>query len=93
MNTSVKDVVGAEAIETWLVRYISTLLEIDAAEIKRDKQFSRFGLDSASIAAMACEASEWLGIEIDPVAVYEFSTVSKLSTRLAQYLQPSASLA
>jgi acyl carrier protein len=78
--------IQATAIRTWVINYISNLLDISEQQVKLDKPFSRFGLDSASIAAMTGELSQWLGADIDPSIAYDHSTINKISEYLSQQL-------
>lgn len=78
--------IRASAVSAWLVNYISSLLDITKEQVTLDKPFSRFGLDSASIAAMTGELSQWLGTEIDPSIAYDYATINKISDYLSHHL-------
>ena len=89
MNSFAKSEAGsvnAVAIKTWAVKYIANLLDIPELQVDLDKPFSRFGLDSASTAAMAGELGQWLGLDIDPSVAYDHPTINKISNYLATHV-------
>jgi len=77
-----REATGAE-IRLWCIDHIATMLERRAGEIDPNVKFARLGLDSATIINLIIAAEEWLGIEVDPDAVYEYPSVNLLSDHLA----------
>jgi len=91
MNTSTQKITTQESeIKAWVVNYISNLLDIPAARVDADKPYSRFGLDSASIAAMTGDLAQWLKLDIEPSIAYDHPTINKLSAYLAAYIAKQA---
>lgn len=84
-----REVTGAE-IRAWCIDHIATMLERSAGEIDPNVKFARLGLDSATIINLIIAAEEWLGIEVDPDAVYEHPSVNALSEHLALLVDRAA---
>jgi acyl carrier protein len=70
-------------IADWSVQFISVLLEVPVAGIKRTVKFSRIGLDSAMLVYLLAGLEEWLAIEIDPDVAFEHPTIDQLARHLA----------
>ena len=82
--------VAAAEIRAWCIDHIATMLELRAAEIDPNVKFARLGLDSATIINLIIAAEEWLGIEVEPDAVYEYPSVNALSGHLAALIARAA---
>ena len=76
--------VDLKAIQTWLITYLSQLLDIDPATLDVSHSFDSYGLDSWSAVSLTGELADWLGFELDPAILYEHSTVDELAQHLAQ---------
>ncbi|GAB2923771.1 acyl carrier protein [Paraburkholderia jirisanensis] len=87
MNTMKSVTTASTTIQTWLVKYLADLLQLQETEVNLDRKFARFGLDSASIAAMAGELTDWLGVEVDPLLLYSHSTIRLLGEHLGNGMQ------
>jgi len=74
---------GVERVQTWMVDYLSKLLQISADEIDVSAPFERFGLDSASVVGMTGDLSDAFGIEVDPTLAYDYPTIEKFAQHLA----------
>ena len=74
----------AKDIESWLVNYLTKLLEIKADEIENSVPINNYGLDSSAIVVLTGELENWLGKEIDPTIIYDYPTVKSLSKYLAE---------
>lgn len=68
----------AEAIQDWLITYLSDLLEVDSEEVDVTIPFDRYGLDSSAAIGLTGDLEEWLGREIDPTLLYDYPTVEAL---------------
>ncbi len=75
--------VSSHDIQTWIVEYISNLLEVDPKSIKLSLSFDRYGLDSSATIALTSDLSDWLNREIDPTITYDYPTIELLSTYLS----------
>lgn len=78
--------VQPEAIETWLVEQIATLLNTDVAEIDPDAPFDSYGLDSADAIGLTGELEDWLQQPISPTLIYDYPTVAALAEHLGGHL-------
>lgn len=79
-------IANAEQIQTWLVNYLSKLLEINRDEVDVTAPFDRFGLDSATVVGMTGDLSEFLGVEVDPTLAYDYPTLEKFAAATARQL-------
>jgi acyl carrier protein len=75
--------VSSNDIQTWMVEYISNLLEVDPKSIKVSLSFDRYGLDSSATIALTSDLSDWLNCEIDPTITYDYPTIESLSNYLS----------
>jgi acyl carrier protein len=66
-------------IQVWLVNYLANLLMLAPDEIDATVPFDRYGLDSFSAIALIGDLSTWLGTDIDPALLYDYSTVDALA--------------
>ena len=71
----------AAEIESWLVRYVAELLDIEDVDV--ETPFDRYGLDSASVAGMMGDLGEWLGHKLDPSIPFDYPTIEALAKHLA----------
>jgi acyl carrier protein len=81
--------VSSNDIQTWIVEYLSTLLEVDPKSIKVSLSFDRYGLDSSATIALTSDLSDWLNREIDPTITYDYPTIESLSNYLSLDYQGS----
>ncbi len=75
--------VSGVEIRDWCINHIAAMLGRRAADIDPDARFSRLELDSATMINLIIAAEEWLEIEIEPDAAYEYRSVNALSAHLA----------
>ena len=81
VQTESKTSPTAQEIESWLVRYIAELLDIEDIDV--ETPFDRYGLDSAAIAGMMGDLGEWLGQKLDPSMPYDHPNIQALAKHLA----------
>lgn len=73
-------------ISVWLVDYIAKLVRIPAADVATDQEFTSFGIDSTAAVGLAVDLGDWVGMEIDPTLVYDYSTIETISRHVADAL-------
>ena len=71
------------AICGWCVKYLSRTLDLADQTIDPDASFARLGLDSANSVYLMVELEEWLGFELTPDLIFEYSTITELARYLA----------
>ena len=69
-------------IQTWLISYLSEMLEIDQTEIDVQVPFDRYGLDSSAAIALTDDLGNLLGYDLEPTLLYDYSTIEALSEHL-----------
>ena len=78
--------IDLETIQIWLINYLSQLLEIEPATVDIIHSFESYGLDSSTTIGLTADLEDWLGIELDPTLLYEYSNIKELSQHLIQEL-------
>jgi acyl carrier protein len=68
----------ADEIRSWVVNYLSDLLEIDADDVDVTIPFDRYGLDSSAAVGLTGELEDWLGKEVPPTLLYDYPTIEAL---------------
>ncbi len=71
-------------IQTWLVSYLTELLEIEPDEVDVTIPFDRYGLDSSAAVGMTGDLEEWLEYELDPTLIYDYPTIKALAEHLLE---------
>lgn len=70
-------------VEEWCQHYVAKLLALAPEKIGPDVEFDRFGLDSAMAVAMCLDLEEWVGLEIPPALLFEYTTIAGLAGYVA----------
>lgn len=73
-----------DAIQSWLITYLSKMLEIEPSTISLTTSFDRYGLDSSATIGLTSDLGDWLGRDIDPGITYDYPTIAALTQHLAQ---------
>ncbi|MGB3514351.1 MAG: AMP-binding protein [Microcoleaceae cyanobacterium] len=73
-----------EAITNWLINKISNLLKVSPNEIKIDRSFDNYGIDSLALVSLSGDLEQWLGCRLSKTLAYDYPTIKALSEYLAQ---------
>lgn len=79
-----KKSLSAAKIQAWLVSYLAEVLEIDPDEIESTVSFNRYGLNSSAAVVLIGDLEEWIGYELDPTMLIDYSTIEALAWHLAE---------
>jgi acyl-CoA synthetase (AMP-forming)/AMP-acid ligase II/acyl carrier protein len=79
---------SAQAIENWMVNWLSKELKLELSAIEPSKSFADYGLDSVAAVELAQALGDWLGGELDATIAWNFPTIKALAVHLAQ--EPTA---
>jgi len=71
-------------IQDWFVDTLSRLTQAPPEEIDVTVPFENFALDSVTAVGLTGELEEWLGRNVDPMAVYDYPTIEALAKHLAE---------
>ena len=74
----------SERIEIWLLDWLVDRAGVPQEEIRRDRPFAEYGLDSLTAVELSHDLEEWLGLELTPVLAWNYPTAARLSRHLAQ---------
>lgn len=77
----------AEELETFLTGHIARWLGTSPEEVDRQVDFTDYALDSVALTSISGELEEHLGRRLSPSLLWEYSTIERLSTYLAQLLR------
>ena len=75
-------ILSAEQIQNWLVSYMANILDITTDQVDITMLFDEYGLDSSMIIGMIGDLETWLGCNLDPTLVYDYSTIEDLAEHL-----------
>ena len=81
------DTLTAESIQRWLVSHLVEEIGIAAEEIDARAPFESYGLDSMIMVSLTGELEDWLGWQLSPNLLYEYTSIEALSQHLAQEAQ------
>lgn len=74
---------GVEAIQSWLVAHLASLLKVNPRSVDVYAPFVSYGLDSAQAVGVAGDLEMWLGRDLGPTLVYDYPTIHTLARYLA----------
>jgi 8-amino-7-oxononanoate synthase len=73
-----------EAIRTWLVTNIASVVNMDPGKIDIHQTFDNYGLDSLQAVSLSGDLENWLSTEISPTVVWDYPTVELLAQHLSK---------
>jgi acyl carrier protein len=73
-----------DEIKAVLIKEIATELSIAPADIEHDDGFMQLGVSSVQALKIVNRLRRELGMDINPVALFEFKTVDDISAYLAE---------
>lgn len=73
-------------IKNWVSEKIAEKAEISVDEINKDLPFSAFSIDSLYLAEISGEVEEKFGIKLNPLDLFEFHSINKLSEHIFSLL-------
>ncbi|MBD2364810.1 acyl carrier protein [Anabaena minutissima FACHB-250] len=86
MTINTENITSTEQIQDWLVSYMADMLEIATNEVDIRMLFDEYGLDSSMTIGMIGDLETWLGCNLDPTLVYDYSTIEDLAKHLGSNL-------
>jgi len=94
-NNQIENGLGrdSEAMQRWLVNYLSRHLECDVATISHKKSFAEQGLDSLGTIQLLGDMEKWLDLELEPAMLYEYQSIELLVPYLMTQLDANPSQA
>lgn len=82
MENTASDTLTLDELERWLVERVGEYVpDLDAA-VDPQQELGEYGLDSVAVVAFAADVEDWLGIQVEPTAVWDHPTVARLATYL-----------
>lgn len=72
-----------EAVNAWLLEWVSKRLKIKSAQIDPHQPFSEYGITSLFALNLVQDLSRWTGRYIEPVALWSYPTIHRLAAFVA----------
>ena len=76
--TDSKDILTLE-IQQWLTSLFLKELKIEPNDMRSDKEFQDYGVDSILLSQILTSVNALIGSELDPTILYEYSTIESFS--------------
>lgn len=76
--------VSVEAIQQWLITRLAEQLGIKAQEIDVHTPFTEYGLDSLAGVCLVGDLEDWLGLQLVPTLLWDYSTIETLACHLTE---------
>jgi acyl carrier protein len=73
----------AEIVE-WCREYVARTLGVAVAKVEPDAEFDALGFDSAAAVALVVEVGEWLNLDLEPAALFDYPTISAFADYIAK---------
>lgn len=74
----------AQEIQDWLVAYLAEALEIKPDEINVSQNFQDYGLDSSAAVGLTGDLGDWLGQDLDPTLLLDYTTIATIAEHLGE---------
>lgn len=75
---------SAADVETWLVNYVATQLNIASESIDPDEDLVNLGLSSRQAILLAANLESFIDKPTDPALIWEYPTIRLLAQHLEQ---------
>ena len=69
-------------LQSWMLSELAALLGVAESEVSATRPLMEQGVDSVSLVRLSGMLSERLGVELDPMLLYDHPTVEKLAAWL-----------
>jgi acyl carrier protein len=67
-----------EEIRAWLVERVAYYLELPTEKIDPERELAEYGMDSVYTMSIIAEIEDHLGVKIDEMAAWKYSTINAL---------------
>jgi acyl-CoA synthetase (AMP-forming)/AMP-acid ligase II/acyl carrier protein len=75
---------AAERIEAWLLEWLVGRLNLDPADVSRDRPFAEFGVDSLTAVELSHELEVEFKVPLPPIVAWNYPTPAALARYLAE---------
>ena len=75
---------AAERIEVWLLEWLVERVGLDAADVRHDRPFAEYGVDSLASVELSQELEKEFDVELTPVVAWNYPTAAALARYLAE---------
>jgi len=79
-----KQRISAEAIQSWLITRIASILEMESASVDPRQPFTYYGLGSVQAVSLTGELEEYLERKLSPTLAWDYPTIELLANYLAK---------
>ena len=78
-------------LRTWLVTYISSVLNLPGEGVPTDQTFDSYGFDSIEAVVMAGVMEEEFGVQVDPIQLFEHPSIDAFAKQWSRAADASSS--
>jgi acyl carrier protein len=71
-------------LRAWLVRYITSVLNLPGDSVPTDQSFDSYGFDSIEVVVMAGVLEEEFSVQVDPVQLFEHPSIDDFAKHCAR---------
>ncbi|MFF9897695.1 acyl carrier protein [Streptomyces longispororuber] len=79
MDKSDSAPVTLDELQSWLVERVGEYVPELDEPVDPNQELGAYGLDSVAVVAFAADVEDWLGIRVEPSAVWDHPTVTQLA--------------
>ncbi|WP_134655268.1 acyl carrier protein [Streptomyces sp. H23] len=73
-----------EELESWLIDRVGEYVPDLEGAVDPHQELGEYGLDSVAVVAFTADVEDWLGIEVEPTAVWDHPTIAQLAKFLIE---------
>lgn len=84
MNDSERPQIEEDQVRSWLVNYISGVLDIPKMDFPIEGRFDSYGLDSVEAVIMAGVLEEDFRVPVDPMELFEHPSVKEFASAFVE---------
>ncbi|GGO54804.1 acyl carrier protein [Streptomyces lasiicapitis] len=79
MTQPVSGPITLDELQSWLVERVGEYVPDLDEKVDPNQELGEYGLDSVAVVAFAADVEDWLGIRVEPSAVWDHPTVTQLA--------------
>ncbi|MEU3430869.1 acyl carrier protein [Streptomyces gardneri] len=73
------DPITLDELENWLVARVGEYVPDLEDAVDPHQELGEYGLDSIAVVAFTADVEDWLGIRVEPTAVWDHPTIAQLA--------------
>ncbi|CAL9654007.1 acyl carrier protein [Streptomyces sp. enrichment culture] len=78
------DPITLEELENWLIARVGEYVPDLEEAVDPHQELGEYGLDSVAVVAFTADVEDWLGVQVEPTAVWDHPTIAQLAKFLLE---------